>query len=72
MGVGPVQQGHTGQILLAHLQSQGQQVVHAPVLPQGEQGPAEELAYLVIPKIQDHGVVGVGSHAPEAEEHQGL
>ena len=70
--IGLVQELHTAQVDGAGLQDQGQQRVGRPFVPQGAQGVAEEVHDSVVRKTQHPGVVGIGSHAAQAEQEQAL
>ena len=72
LGVGPVKQFHAGQIVLADLHYDGQQLVHAPVLADGEQGPGKEGVDLLAAIAQHVRVPGIGGHTPNAEQDQGF
>lgn len=71
-GVGFVQQRHTLQVDPAELQHERQQLLHAPVLADGEQRFRKEALDGLVPVAEHHGVIGIGCHAAAAEQQQGL
>ncbi len=70
--IGSVEQGHTFQVDLAHLEHQGQQLRHAPILADGAQGLVEEGVHSLVRIAQHQGVFGIGGHAAQAEKDQGF
>ena len=71
-GVGFVQQRHAAQVDLAQLQHERQQLLHAPVLADGEQRFRQKAFDGLVPVAEHHGVIGIGCHAAAAEQQQGL
>lgn len=71
-GVGFVQQRHAAQVDLAQLQHERQQLLHAPVLADGEQRFRQKAFDGLVPVAEHHGVIGIGCHAAAAEQQQRL
>ena len=71
-GVGFVQQRHTLQVDPAELQHERQQLLHAPVLADGEQRFRQKAFDGLVPVAEHHGMIGIGCHAAAAEQQQGL
>ncbi len=69
-GVGLVQQGHALKVHFANLHDHWQQLLHTPVLTNGEQTFVEEVVYFFIGVAKHHGVIGVCRHAPQTEQNQ--
>ena len=70
--IGLIQKRHSGQVHFAHLQSHGQQVLHRCLFSKHRKGLVEEAVHGLFPIAQDGCVIGIGRHAPDAEEDQGL
>ena len=72
LSVGLVQHLHALEIDLADLQDDRQQQVHAPVLADGKERLCQECVDLPARMTEDARVIGVGRHAADTEEDQGL
>jgi len=72
LGVGLVQQGHALKVYLAGLHYHGQKRVHGVLAAYGGEGAVEEIVDGAVGVAQRHGVPGVGGHAAQTEEYEGL